>query len=168
MLNKLVKRSTALSHLHTFSGIPSGPTAFPLRTLVIDDCTFFLLILHTCWFTIFTPSPLVSLFLIFFSHKLFIVLLPSSLHTFFILASTFRSQSLITLTCCTSFLALSRCLANRYALVSPSLVPRLTYNSIYAFFPLLLSLLYSQVPSAPVFFFIFFANIFLWVALVFP
>lgn len=115
VLNNLVRKSTALSprHLHSCTGMSSGPTVFQLSAL-----PHLITFLH---------PYIVSL--IFFIHQFIknAVVLPSTLsHILSSLVTTFPSPPYMTLICCTSFPTRSLCLVFWYKSFSPSLLSSLT------------------------------------------
>ena len=116
----------------TFTRNSSGPTALPFFILL---STYFTSSLLTQFTSSFTTSALSVLGFLLFSS--FISFSKYSVHLFVIASEftiTLPFSSFIILTCCTSFPALSLCLANLYNSFTPSFVSNLAYKLSYARF----------------------------------
>ena len=128
-------------HFQTSTGNSSGPAALPFFMLLSAFYTSSLLTQFTSSLTTSASSVLSTLlFSWFISFSKYSIYLFNTASEFTI---TLPFSSLITLTCCTSFPALSLCLANLYNSFSPSFLYNLAYKLSYALpSPL-------QLPSLP-------------------
>ena len=128
LLNSLVKNFIPISPMHfqTSTGNSSGPTALLFFVLLSAFFTSSLLTQFTSSLTISGSSVLRSLlFSSFFSFSKYSFHLFNTASEFTI---TLPFSSFITLTCCTSFPALSLCVANLYNSFSLSFVSNLAYK----------------------------------------
>ena len=116
-------------HFQTSIGNSSGPTAL-LFFILLKAFFTSQLMQFTSSLTISASSVLGSLlFFLFISFSKWSFYLLNTASEF---TTTLSFLSFITLTCCTSFPALSLCLANLYNSFPPSFVSNLAYKLSYA------------------------------------